>query len=210
MLSVSCYFGTQLIELGWCRHSSPTDSKLSSPKTQARLKSVVRVQFEKLLPQLRRYLLQASEVKFTNLALVSIDKLAVLGFDSGSQQIPIQHRFKFADADPCALNRLQKADQFARRKRLINRDTNRTIRQRIGDGKDGLIEVADRRGCAACGTQKKLLRAQTRCPATQNLWSGRRGSDPRPTAWKAVTLPLSYSRPALMTLTTNSEADGEA
>ena len=26
------------------------------------------------------------------------------------------------------------------------------------------------------------------------LWSGRRESDPRPTAWKAVTLPLSYSR----------------
>ena len=26
------------------------------------------------------------------------------------------------------------------------------------------------------------------------LWSGRRESNPRPTAWKAVTLPLSYSR----------------
>src|SRR3990167_7029721 len=25
-------------------------------------------------------------------------------------------------------------------------------------------------------------------------WSGRRGSNPRPTAWKAVTLQLSYSR----------------
>ena len=28
----------------------------------------------------------------------------------------------------------------------------------------------------------------------KNFWSGRRGSNPRPTAWKAVTLPLSYSR----------------
>ena len=28
----------------------------------------------------------------------------------------------------------------------------------------------------------------------QNRWSGRRESNPRPTAWKAVTLPLSYSR----------------
>src|SRR5260221_14446584 len=28
-----------------------------------------------------------------------------------------------------------------------------------------------------------------------DLWSGRRESNPRPTAWKAVTLPLSYSRP---------------
>ena len=30
-------------------------------------------------------------------------------------------------------------------------------------------------------------------PASE-VWSGRRGSNPRPTAWKAVTLPLSYSR----------------
>ena len=30
-------------------------------------------------------------------------------------------------------------------------------------------------------------------PSRDN-WSGRRGSNPRPTAWKAVTLPLSYSR----------------
>ena len=28
----------------------------------------------------------------------------------------------------------------------------------------------------------------------RNRWSGRRDSNPRPTAWKAVTLPLSYSR----------------
>src|SRR5450756_816755 len=31
-------------------------------------------------------------------------------------------------------------------------------------------------------------------PAREGGWSGRRGSNPRPTAWKAVTLPLSYSR----------------
>src|SRR4051794_29863941 len=30
--------------------------------------------------------------------------------------------------------------------------------------------------------------------STSEVWSGRRGSNPRPTAWKAVTLPLSYSR----------------
>src|SRR5207244_12496005 len=28
-------------------------------------------------------------------------------------------------------------------------------------------------------------------------WSGRRESNPQPTAWKAVTLPLSYSRASL-------------
>ena len=47
------------------------------------------------------------------------------------------------------------------------------------------------------------LRASARvnrlaCPAIARVasegWSGRRGSNPRPTAWKAVTLPLSYSR----------------
>lgn len=31
-------------------------------------------------------------------------------------------------------------------------------------------------------------------PHASEGWSGRRGSNPRPTAWKAVTLPLSYSR----------------
>ena len=31
-------------------------------------------------------------------------------------------------------------------------------------------------------------------------WSGRRGSNPRPTAWKAVTLPLSYSRVSIRSL----------
>src|SRR5487761_872554 len=29
------------------------------------------------------------------------------------------------------------------------------------------------------------------------VWSGRRGSNPQPTAWEAATLPLSYSRSRL-------------
>ena len=36
-------------------------------------------------------------------------------------------------------------------------------------------------------------------------WSGRRGSNPRPTAWKAVTLPLSYSRLRLPTSSNSLE-----
>ena len=36
-------------------------------------------------------------------------------------------------------------------------------------------------------------RSSRACRANEG-WSGRRGSNPRPTAWKAVTLPLSYSR----------------
>jgi hypothetical protein len=33
-------------------------------------------------------------------------------------------------------------------------------------------------------------------PVTGENWSGRRGSNPQPTAWEAATLPLSYSRMA--------------
>jgi hypothetical protein len=36
---------------------------------------------------------------------------------------------------------------------------------------------------------------ETSLRSSSGVWSGRRGSNPRPTAWKAVTLPLSYSRP---------------
>ncbi len=38
------------------------------------------------------------------------------------------------------------------------------------------------------------LRRGNEAGRTRYMWSGRRGSNPRPTAWKAVTLPLSYSR----------------
>jgi hypothetical protein len=41
-----------------------------------------------------------------------------------------------------------------------------------------------------------LANLRPRCRSSRSGgWSGRRGSNPRPTAWKAVTLPLSYSRP---------------
>src|SRR5262245_35794273 len=44
-------------------------------------------------------------------------------------------------------------------------------------------------GICACSYAISSLRVET-----PESWSGRRGSNPRPTAWKAVTLPLSYSR----------------
>ncbi len=55
---------------------------------------------------------------------------------------------------------------------------------RVGRGK----LLARSRGAAANST-----RAGAPARASEG-WSGRRGSNPRPTAWKAVTLPLSYSR----------------
>ena len=43
----------------------------------------------------------------------------------------------------------------------------------------------------ACRDEARL---RARSAPAGEVWSGRRGSNPRPTAWKAVTLPLSYSR----------------
>ena len=43
------------------------------------------------------------------------------------------------------------------------------------------------------GGQPSWLASRSSRQASEG-WSGRRGSNPRPTAWKAVTLPLSYSR----------------
>ena len=44
----------------------------------------------------------------------------------------------------------------------------------------------------------------------QIFWSGRRESNPRPTAWKAVTLPLSYSRPDINSASLSAPADSAA
>src|SRR5206468_99502 len=44
------------------------------------------------------------------------------------------------------------------------------------------------------GSGETSRRSALGTPARGGGWSGRRGSNPRPTAWKAVTLPLSYSR----------------
>jgi hypothetical protein len=57
----------------------------------------------------------------------------------------------------------------------------------------------------AAGSGRTALTAHRRLPTAYcqlpTFWSGRRGSNPRPTAWKAVTLPLSYSRPRARWLT---------
>jgi hypothetical protein len=45
-------------------------------------------------------------------------------------------------------------------------------------------------------------------PLAAFLWSGRRESNPQPTAWKAVTLPLSYSRGIATKLLYSKQMDG--
>src|ERR1041385_5611487 len=57
----------------------------------------------------------------------------------------------------------------------------------------------------ACHSNQRLL---TRAARNFLDWSGRRGSNPRPTAWKAVTLPLSYSRPRIFFILAAAAAAG--
>ena len=47
---------------------------------------------------------------------------------------------------------------------------------------------------ALCSRAAQCLRRTLRLFANAKKWSGRRGSNPRPSAWKADALPLSYSR----------------
>ena len=76
-----------------------------------------------------------------------------------------------------------------------------------------------RRGAEACSRPRSpATRATPRSPAERRRsegkpsqsWSGRRGSNPRPTAWKAVTLPLSYSRLRAARFASRSLSGGQA
>jgi hypothetical protein len=60
----------------------------------------------------------------------------------------------------------------------------------------GLHLRAVRPGCILTGVSADMERVHQIHVGCKLLkrWSGRRESDPQPTAWKAVTLPLSYSR----------------
>ena len=65
----------------------------------------------------------------------------------------------------------------------------RSVAARPTVGESAVMLAARRSSRNARGCQPKLARDRA-----SEGWSGRRGSNPRPTAWKAVTLPLSYSR----------------
>src|SRR6185436_5738042 len=60
--------------------------------------------------------------------------------------------------------------------------------------------ISRRREVAASGRQRFQLarQAAVRQEIRKGVWSGRRESNSQPTAWKAVTLPLSYSRAFLL------------
>src|SRR5208282_1297340 len=96
-----------------------------------------------------------------------------------------ENGFKVPHANSLAIQLLQETLCIIRQERLLN-------------GRLQLCEFILLLNLDRC-----LLEAHRYCtlfrslPDTSGLWSGRRESNPRPTAWKAVTLPLSYSRHAL-------------
>jgi hypothetical protein len=57
-----------------------------------------------------------------------------------------------------------------------------------------LISPANHDGCTHCLPTKEAGRAMPGPPPGGNSWSGRRDSNPQPSAWQADALPLSYSR----------------
>src|SRR3974390_3414787 len=83
---------------------------------------------------------------------------------------------KVTDADSLAVHLLQELLSFCGRECLFNR------------------RLQPREFLCLLNLDGSLFKSHCH-PRTSNLWSGRRESNPRPTAWKAVTLPLSYSRP---------------
>src|SRR5216684_322401 len=87
-----------------------------------------------------------------------------------------QHFFKLANLHVAALHFLQKAFQRSGGKDPLN-------------GGFQLLELP-----RFLNFDPGLLKCHFESLSLINLWSGRRESNPRPTAWKAVTLPLSYSR----------------
>ena len=70
--------------------------------------------------------------------------------------------------------------------------------QRIPTGSRGRSRAPRRRGGGRRTGTKDEQRGAFRPLSFGWDWSGRRESNPQPTAWKAVTLPLSYSRLALV------------
>ena len=67
---------------------------------------------------------------------------------------------------------------------------------RASSRRPSVVGRCHRSSTAVSPTRSRWLASRSSLDASRASegWSGRRGSNPRPTAWKAVTLPLSYSR----------------
>src|SRR5579875_1529709 len=150
-----------------------------SPTPQSLFASVIRVNLQVFLPQLGSHLLHNPEVALTNLAAVRIPQRGVQSRGLLPKQPKSKHGFKLADAQAGTLDAADKIFYSRGRKCSINRAHHLRENLFILNGKYCLLKH-----------RSLTFDLHLAC----NSWSGRRESNPRPTAWKAVTLPLSYSR----------------
>src|ERR1700675_316312 len=170
------------------------------------------------MPQRLFHLLDSRKIEFAHLPLVRNRQLLVQAFRgfAGSLQafvhvlddLLIENALEVADANPATVQPLQQFFNTPRSKRALNRSFQLRELHFLLNFDDCLLKVhrhhprhpeaaclsppkdlrrAARSGCAFCARPNRAFGA---LPS----WSGRRESNPRPTAWKAVTLPLSYSR----------------
>src|SRR5690242_3297106 len=128
-------------------------------------------------------LLQAQQVVLANLGAIGerqrLIKLLHALFAETCRDLldhaACQHAIVFAQAHALGLHRLQE---------LFHRGTKDLVK-----GAAQEVELPRALHRNRCLLERRFCHIST----TQS-WSGRRESNPRPTAWKAVTLPLSYSR----------------
>src|SRR5258708_22036469 len=146
--------------------------------------SIILIQLSKLVPQRLVYRLQLRQINLAHLRVIRTRKrlIQLLGAQfcvarHAFQQPRRQYRLEVPDANSLAIQQLQKFLSLLGQERLLNRG----------------LQLAELFGLL--NFDRRLLETHYRPRTRLNLWSGRRESNPRPTAWKAVTLPLSYSRP---------------
>ena len=122
----------------YCAEISPLKKPVKLSKERPP-NSIVRVEFEKLLPQLGIDLLQAGEVILAKLALVTAVELVVVGFGLLAQLAGLQDLLVLADAQAAALQRLQKPFDLTGCESLVDRALHRSKRCRIRDRKNCLF-----------------------------------------------------------------------
>src|SRR3954467_5118185 len=151
-----------------------------APKLLALNSSVVLVQLLKLVPQGNVDALELRQVELAYLRLVRkhqrLIQLLRVERRVAVEHSLRQHRIEVADADSFAVHLLQELLHLIGRERLLD------------------CCVQPREFLSVLYLDGSLFKCHCHLPNVK-IWSGRRESNPRPTAWKAVTLPLSYSRP---------------
>ena len=142
--------------------------------------SVVRVNLEISLPQFQRHCLNQPQIALARQALVGDRKRRIKPWPP-CPATPLQHAFIVANAQlrPCSRGSEKLPHPASRMPRRSAHET---------------AHIPVRPGLRSLPARTFDFLAYLFSLCLSSIWSGRRGSNPRPTAWKAVTLPLSYSR----------------